>query len=77
MIAFSVQQGRGLVVVSRDLGETFTPLAETVLTRAVPGANFNTARVEMPTFSTGPLPLLQQYAINGTQTLMSWSLPAP
>lgn len=77
VVAFSVQRGRGLVVVSPDLGETFVPWVETVLTSAVPGANFNTARVEMPASSSGDLSLLQQYAIYGTQTLMSWSIPAP
>ena len=76
-IAFSVQRGRGLVVVSPDLGETFVPWVETVLTPAVAGANFNTARVEMPAVSSGNLSLLQQYSIYGTQTLMSWDIPAP
>lgn len=76
-IAFSVQRGRGLVVVSPDLGETFAPWVETVLTKAVPGANFNTARVEMPAYSAGGLALLQQYAIYATQSLMSWRIPAP
>jgi hypothetical protein len=77
VIAFSVQRGRGLVVVSPDLGESFVPWVETVLTKAVPGANFNTARVEMPTVSSGNLALLQQYAIYATQTLMSWRIPGP
>lgn len=76
-VAFSVQRGRGMVVVSTDLGETFAPWMETVLTKAVPGANFNTARVEMPAYSAGVLALLQQYAIYATQTLMSWRIPAP
>lgn len=77
VVAFSVQRGRGLVVVSPDLGETFGPWVETVLTPAVPGANFNTARVEMPAVSQGNLSLLQQYAIYGTQTLMAWKIPGP
>ena len=76
-IAFSVQRGRGLVVVSPDMGETFAPWVETVLTPAVPGSNFNTARVEMPSASTGTLSLLQQYSIYGTQTLMAWKIPGP
>lgn len=76
-VAFSVQRGKGSLVVSPDLGTTWAATTELALLPAGPGINYNTARVEMPGQSFGPLPILQQYDSNGVQRLMLFKVPAP
>jgi hypothetical protein len=72
---WSVQRGRGAVVTIPD-GNAFTLAAYLVLPPDAPGVRYGTARVEMPTRSTGPIKLLQQYEDNGVQRLMLYTIPA-
>ena len=76
-VAFSAQRGRGVLTVSADQGGSFSPADELALPPASPGVSYGTARVEMPTRSTGALSVLQQYEDNGVQRLMLFRLPSP
>ncbi len=75
--AWSVQRGAGSAVVSADGGTTFQAAAALQLPPDAPGVSYGQARVEMPTRSTGPLVILQQYSDNGLQRLMVFRVPAP
>jgi hypothetical protein len=72
---WSVQRGRGSIMTSPD-GSVFTPAASLVLPPDGPGVRYGTARVEMPTKSSGPIKMLQQYEDNGVQRLMLFTVPA-
>ena len=74
---WSVQRGRGSIVSSPDLGLTFPIAAQLLLPPDAPGVKYGTARVEMPTRSTGPIIMLQQYEDNGVQRLMIFKVPVP
>lgn len=76
--AYSVQRAKGTLTLSGDLGSTWTNYADLNMISIGPGINLNTARIEVPTRSTGAtMPILQQYEDNGTQRLMIFKVPAP
>lgn len=75
--AWSVQRGAGSAVVSVDQGATFQPAATLQLPPDAPGVSYGQSRVEMPTRTTGPLAILQQYSDNGLQRLMVFRVPSP
>lgn len=76
--AFSVQRGSSQLTASPDQGASFAFYADLQLPAAYPGANFNTARIELCGQTTGPmLPILQQYADSAGEKLMLFSVPAP
>jgi hypothetical protein len=76
-IGYSVQRGSGTLAVSTDLGDTWFNYADLNLLAIYPGVNYNTARIELPTRSTGVMPILQQYADTVGQKLMLFKVPAP
>jgi hypothetical protein len=76
-VPFSAQRGKSTLMCSSDLGASFTLSTDLLLLPASPGVDFGQARVEMPTRSTGALPVLQQYSDNGVQRLMLFVVPSP
>ena len=77
-VAFSLHQGdKGLLLVSPDTGITFPIAAQLAHPRASGGVTYGTARVEMPSRTTGALRVLQQYEDNGLQRLMLFTVPPP
>ncbi len=74
-VGFSVQRGKGQLSASGDLGATWAPYADLVLPPTYPGVNYNTGRVELPSRSTGTLPILQQYSDDESQKLMLFKIP--
>ena len=77
-VAFSVQRGKGRMIVSGNSGVTWAPACELQLITTYPGIEYNTARVEMPSRFTGTtLPILQQYADDESEKAMLFRVPAP
>ncbi|MBZ8143298.1 hypothetical protein CLD22_25960 [Rubrivivax gelatinosus] len=77
VVGYSVQRGKGSLEVGDALGENWDPSYDLALVPAVPGINYNTARIELPAKASGTMPVLQQYDISGVQRLMLFSVPAP
>ena len=77
-VAFSVQRGKGRMIVSGNGGVTWAPACDLQLITTYPGIRYNTARVEMPSRFTGAtLPILQQYADDESEKAMLFRVPAP
>jgi hypothetical protein len=75
--AFSVQRGKGGLTISSDAGTSWSLSYDLQLISTYPGVNYNTARIELPTRSTGVMPILQQYSDAVSQKLMLFKVPAP
>lgn len=65
------------VLESQDGGANFSYAYQLVHPPRTPGVRFKNPRMETPANSTGPISLLQQYVDNGTQRLLSYSIPVP
>ncbi len=76
-VGISVKRGQGAMFVSADGGQTFANIDALKLPPPSTGVNYGTARVEMPTRSSGPVAMLQQYDDNGAQRLLLFNVPAP
>lgn len=77
VVGYTVQRGKGTFEMGDALGLAWDPTYELAMVPAVPGINYNTARIELPAAATGTMPVLQQYDVSGVQRLMLYRVPTP
>ena len=77
VVGMSTDSGAGALVMSANLGTTFSKTHDLAVPVATSGVSYKTPRLEMPGRSIGNLPILQQYEDNNVQRLMLFTAPAP
>ncbi|MBK1689017.1 hypothetical protein [Rubrivivax gelatinosus] len=77
VVGYTVQRGKGTFETGDALGLAWDPTYELAMVPAVPGINYNTARIELPAAAAGTMPVLQQYDVSGVQRLMLYRVPTP
>ena len=76
VIAIAVNMStQAAIYQSRDSGTTFSYTQQLIHGTPAAGVSYANPRLETPTNSLSPLPLLQQYVDNGTQRLLFYSTP--
>jgi hypothetical protein len=77
VVGYSVQRGKGTFEMGDAPGLVWDPTYDLAMVPAVPGINYNTARIELPANASGTMPVLQQYDVSGVQRLMLYTIPTP
>ncbi|MGC4080455.1 MAG: hypothetical protein QM702_26090 [Rubrivivax sp.] len=77
VVGYTVQRGKGTFEIGDTAGENWDPTYDLAMVPAVPGINYNTARIELPAQAAGTMPVLQQYDVYGVQRLMLYTVPTP
>lgn len=77
VVAISSSRDAGELFTSSDTGATFLRAHELLVPTATPEVSYKTARIEMPSRSTGRLAVLQQYEDSRLQRLMLYDVSAP